>query len=399
MAKDKGILKKTLIFMLIFSLLTMFFYGALAGIVYFFSEKFLDENLIFDQETISIKDLNWDKHKEFDLKALYLGKDGELIEAYNFSNPKEFYTSKDLMDFSVFNQGSDTLLVYEIQEGGYLYLFYPEEMISTTPTLNLNHALGDKEWTIITPILSLLGTYLLMIYLIVKRLSRNINDEINSMYLEEERRKDLLFRGLAHDIKTPLAGILGYSKAVNDGLVTGTRLQSYQEGIYRNALVLKDRVEDLKNLVDLGNESQFQARSGDILEAVRRYIGENYLWYSERQAEIIINFKDSETFITNFDKKLFNRLLQNIMENSVLHNEIGVSIRIDFDKNKRTLVFKDSGPGIPEDLLDTMFEPMVTGDDSRTGDKLRGMGLANVKRIADLHKWNISYKDGFYLTF
>lgn len=41
---------------------------------------------------------------------------------------------------------------------------------------------------------------------------------------------------------------------------------------------------------------------------------------------------------------------------------------------------------------------MVTGDESRTGEKLRGMGLANVKRIVDLHKWDIYYKDGFIIT-
>lgn len=41
-----------------------------------------------------------------------------------------------------------------------------------------------------------------------------------------------------------------------------------------------------------------------------------------------------------------------------------------------------------------MWEPMVTGEESRTGEKLRGMGLANVKKIVELHGWKIEYDDG-----
>jgi signal transduction histidine kinase len=38
---------------------------------------------------------------------------------------------------------------------------------------------------------------------------------------------------------------------------------------------------------------------------------------------------------------------------------------------------------------------MVTADPSRTGERFRGMGLANVKRIAQLHGWKIEYDGEF----
>ncbi|MDO5650400.1 MAG: ATP-binding protein, partial [Gallicola sp.] len=121
------------------------------------------------------------------------------------------------------------------------------------------------------------------------------------------------------------------------------------------------------------------------------------LWYEEKGANINLNFPEDEVFQLDFDEKLFHRLLGNILENSVHHNECGVDIFIEFSKSKKTLTFKDDGVGVPLEIRETLFEPMITGDESRTGENLRGLGLANVKRISDLHGWNVEYKDGILI--
>ena len=122
---------------------------------------------------------------------------------------------------------------------------------------------------------------------------------------------------------------------------------------------------------------------------------ENFTWFNEHEAEIEIRFQDDESYITAFDPVLFARLLQNILSNSVQHNKPGVSIYVDWDAKGKCLVLGDDGPGIPESLRDSLFDPMVTGDRSRTGEHFRGMGLANVKRIAQLHGWEIEYEGEF----
>lgn len=111
--------------------------------------------------------------------------------------------------------------------------------------------------------------------------------------------------------------------------------------------------------------------------------------------EIEILFAETDQEIIPVDEKLFKRLLQNILQNSIDHNESDVKIYIDYKQDK--LIFKDSGKGISKDKASKIFNPLYTGEESRTGDKLRGMGLSNVKRICDLHGWKIHYDNAFII--
>lgn len=53
-----------------------------------------------------------------------------------------------------------------------------------------------------------------------------------------------------------------------------------------------------------------------------------------------------------------------------------------------------------KDLWETIFNPMVTGEDSRSGEANRGLGLANVKRICQIHNWQVFYNEkGFQIKF
>jgi signal transduction histidine kinase len=218
---------------------------------------------------------------------------------------------------------------------------------------------------------------------------------VQEIYEAEEEEKRFFFRGLAHDIKTPLAAIMAYSRALSDHLVQAEQFDQYLNTIYRQSGFLKDRLDDMIAYATLEEQLNENMMEGDLLEAVRRYVGESFTWFSEHEAEIEIRFRDDESCLTTFDPTLFARLLQNILVNSVHHNEPGVSIYIDWDAKEKCLRLGDDGLGIPESLRDTVFEPMVTADPSRTGERFRGMGLANVKRIAQLHGWEIEYDGEF----
>ena len=147
----------------------------------------------------------------------------------------------------------------------------------------------------------------------------------------------LFLRGLAHDIKTPLATIMAYSRALGDGLVQGEQFEHYLETLYKQSYTLKDRLDDMMTYASLEEQLSENMLEGDLLEAVRRYVGENFTWFSEREADIEIRFEDSARYVTNFDPASFSRLLQNIFVNSVQHNKPGVSIYIDWDAKEKCL--------------------------------------------------------------
>lgn len=223
-----------------------------------------------------------------------------------------------------------------------------------------------------------------------------INNELAEIYNKQEKEKDILFKGIAHDVKTPLSVILSYSRAMDENIIASEKREEYIKAIEKNAGILNERVDELLEFSSL-NSFKVKKEKKDILELVRRYVGDNYSYFLDNKTFVKILFNEDDKFFIDVDEKLFQRVLQNLIQNSIDHNKNEVIITIDFKIDK--LIFKDNGKGIDPKNIENIFVPLFTEDASRQGEKLRGMGLSNVKKICDLHKWQVYYKDGFVIAF
>lgn len=394
MNTKKNIFKNTIIFIIVFIIATALFFTSIS--------KILNDNT-FDNifgEYIPIADnvdessLNWDKIAELGGSGFVV--DGnKVIRTYN-KKINEEYSSSELLDFVTLGDNGQNTFVFNTNDGNKFFLSYPNDKVSSTINFNLNKGESTLKKNILIFLFLIIGSYILIIYLIVRWLSYKINNELAEIYRKQERDRDLLFKGIAHDVKTPLAVILSYSKALDENLVINEKKESYLKIIERNAGILNDRVDELLELSSIDN-FVVEKKNKDILEFVRRYVGDNYSYFLENKAYIEILFDENDKFFIDVDYKLFQRLLQNLIQNSIDHNEKDVIITINFKDNN--LIFKDNGRGIDSKDIENIFDPLFTGDISRQGEKLRGMGLANVKKICEIHKWKISYKDGFVISF
>lgn len=394
MNTKKNIFKNTIIFIIVFIIATALFFTSIS--------KILNDNT-FDNifgEYIPIADnvdessLNWDKIAELGGSGFVV--DGnKVIRTYN-KKINEEYSSSELLDFVTLGDNGQNTFVFNTNDGNKFFLSYPNDKVSSTINFNLNKGESTLKKNILIFLFLIIGSYILIIYLIVRWLSYKINNELAEIYKKQERDRDLLFKGIAHDVKTPLAVILSYSKALDENLVINEKKESYLKIIERNAGILNDRVDELLEFSSIDN-FVVEKENKDILEFVRRYVGDNYSYFLENKAYIEILFDENDKFFIDVDYKLFQRLLQNLIQNSIDHNEKDVIITINFKDNN--LIFKDNGRGIDSKDIENIFDPLFTGDTSRQGEKLRGMGLANVKKICEIHKWKISYKDGFVISF
>ena len=232
--------------------------------------------------------------------------------------------------------------------------------------------------------------------MIVRWLSYKINNELLEIHKKQEKDKDLLFKGIAHDVKTPLSVILSYSRAMDEDIIASDKREEYLKAIGRNAEVLNQRVDELLEFSSL-DSFHVNKENKDILELVRRYVGDNYSYFLDNNASVEILFDENDKYFVRVDEKLFQRVLQNLLQNSIDHNKDSVVISIDFIDNK--LIIKDNGRGIDPKNIENIFDPLFTEDSSRQGEKLRGMGLSNVKKICELHNWQVYYKNGFVISF
>lgn len=388
----KNILKNTVIFIIVFIIVSLIF---LLSLVVIFNQNNV-ENYVSKYfpttETVDDTAIDWQAIDTYGGSGFVL-KDGHVIRSYN-KDFKDKYSENELLDMLAVNSGSETRMVYNTIDGNKLFLEYDNEAVKYIWQVDINQEKAPLKTEIIAAIIFIILAYLGILYMIVRWLSRRINKEIAGIYRKEEEEKDILFRGIAHDVKTPLSVIISYSKALNDEIVEMDKKDSYLKSIEKNANILNDRIDDLLEFASLG-PSNIQKENKDILEIIRRYVGDNYMYFLDNGGEIEILFDEEESLFTLVDEKLFKRLLQNILQNSIDHNKESVKIYIDCKHNK--LIFKDSGKGISKDMVEKIFNPLFTGEESRTGDKLRGMGLSNVKRICHMHGWKIYYDKGFVI--
>jgi len=106
-------------------------------------------------------------------------------------------------------------------------------------------------------------------------------------------------------------------------------------------------------------------------------------------SEIKINLPENDHMITCDSTQIgtvFNNLIFNSIQAMENFGEINVTI---FDNLENTVIeFQDSGPGIPEKNLETIFEPLFTTKQTGTG-----LGLVSCRTIVEQHGGTISAKN------
>ncbi|MDI9497523.1 MAG: HAMP domain-containing sensor histidine kinase [Bacillota bacterium] len=390
-----NILKTSSKFIVAFILLTILYALANMGVLVYLSGSLPIYEYAPVRQCQEAAALNWEEIHRLGGYGFLIDARGTVLWQSRDAGIPQNVSLSDLLNRNLTRGNERSSFTYTTAEGNWLILSYPSEVFSNEPTFSIDAAPAGQQRLLLFSLLALIALYLLGIFLLFHRLSVRLERSVQEIYEAEEEKKRFFFRGLAHDVKTPLATIMAYSRALGDGLLQAEQAEQYQETIFRQANVLKGRLDDMMEYASLEEQLADKMQKADVLEAIRRYVGENYSWFSEREAGIDIRFRDDDMYVTSFNQSLLARLLQNLLNNSVEHNAPGVCIHIGWDAKTKCLTLGDDGPGIPAAIHDSLFEPMVTGEPSRTGEQFRGMGLANVKRIAELHGWELDYDGEF----
>jgi len=172
---------------------------------------------------------------------------------------------------------------------------------------------------------------------------------------------------------------------------------------------VRDVMEDVDHLARLVNElltfSRADIKSSTVtLKSVALLPLVHTAVERERTsaAEIMIDL-DADIRV-HASAELLTRALANLVRNAVNYAAGCGAIRIVAQKNsdKINIEVRDSGPGVPEDLLDQLFEPFFRPEISRNSDTGVGLGLAIVKTCVETCKGTVSatnlQPNGFAIT-
>lgn len=241
-----------------------------------------------------------------------------------------------------------------------------------------------------------------------------MRDSFNFMALEIEtakkRQKDYeqekqqLFSNIAHDIKTPITTITGYSKALMDGLVTDEeKKKQYIETIYGKSTRVNELINLLFEYTKLDNkEYKLRFEQADLAELVREIIADCYEEIEAKQMELKLDIPEGNVII-NMDKVEMRRAITNLIINAIKHNPDKTKLHVILKKlnnNNQSnpkelkpyirLEIADNGTMIPDKIRESIFEPFVLGDKSRISSNGSGLGLSISKKIVEKHNGILS---------
>ncbi len=219
---------------------------------------------------------------------------------------------------------------------------------------------------------------------------RKLEHEKEEARQAEEKRRYLMISNIVHDLKTPMTTVYGYAKALNDGIVPAEKNTEYHEAIMAKTDRMNEVVALLLDYVKLDSEGfTLKKERIDICETVRACCALSYTDIEVAGDTISVTIPDEPIYLEADDKQL-SRVITNLITNAIRHNPEGtkMSVTVSSDDDIRIFV-ADSGDEIPAELKEQIFEPFVTGDESRASDGGTGLGLPLSSRICEMHGFTL----------
>ncbi|MEW6981016.1 nitrogen regulation protein NR(II) [Colwelliaceae bacterium 6471] len=204
-----------------------------------------------------------------------------------------------------------------------------------------------------------------------------------------ESARDLI-RGLAHEIKNPLGGLRGAAQLLNKEL-------NDDQKEYTSMII--EQADRLSNLVDrLLGPNQLPKVSYQNIHSVLEKVSQLISFNNPKNIKLVRDYDPSIPEI-QFDEDKLQQALLNIVNNAVqiisadgsiiLKTRIASNQTINGKRTKLCVQISiiDDGPGIPIELQDTLFYPMVSGRANGTG-----LGLSISQTLINQHQGKLSCK-------
>ena len=185
--------------------------------------------------------------------------------------------------------------------------------------------------------------------------------------------------GIIHDLKNPLAIIRSSTELLQ--------------------LIFKQNQNALKHCFNINNQiDRMVSLTRDILEYCRgktqlemqqirlaEYFDESIIFHKQnfKKAGIAIVCSGERSVFVSLDRQRFRRVIDNILSNAKEALKPGDKVEIKWTKltDKLRIEISDNGPGIPKEIVDSLFDPFVTS--GKVGGT--GLGLAIAKKIVEDH--------------
>lgn len=217
-------------------------------------------------------------------------------------------------------------------------------------------------------------------------------EKLASARLEQlDDMKNTFLNAVSHDLRTPVSAILGLSLTLerDDGALEEREKREFASRIASNARKLKRIVTDLLDMDRLSRGTfRLERRRTEIERLVVRVLDDTDVSASHPVS------MDMRPTVASVDPGKVERMVENLLLNAGKHTAPGTPIHVSVrpEGSGALIMVDDEGPGVPEEMRESIFEPFIQGSPSRDHGGV-GMGLSVVARFAEMHGGNVWVED------
>jgi signal transduction histidine kinase len=223
-----------------------------------------------------------------------------------------------------------------------------------------------------------------------QRLQIEEETELSDDLRNQNDIKNTLLHAVSHDLKGPLAGILGAMQTIRRAeklKLTEVEMEDLYGVIEQAGKKAARLVDDLLDLDRLRRGQLQPERALTDVGALADRISTELAPLSGHPVRV-----ESDPVMVDIDPGKVERIVENLLNNAARHTPQGTPVRVLVNERPDgvLLVVEDEGPGVPNEMKDAIFEPFRQGESARGG---VGIGLSLVYRFARLHGGDAHVED------
>ena len=192
--------------------------------------------------------------------------------------------------------------------------------------------------------------------------------------VERDRTKSAFVAMVSHEIKAPLAAIIGAVRTLQRSDLPPEHVASFLEMIEKQGERLSRLVEDVLDLRKAEGIRDPEVRPVDLAAVARE------VCQTSRAAGRPVELRSPSTLVVNADPEAVEHILLNLIENAFVHGWGTVEVEVADDGEEVRLSVLDRGDGVAAEDAPTLFAPFARG---RTTARGTGLGLYLVKILAE----------------
>ncbi len=204
--------------------------------------------------------------------------------------------------------------------------------------------------------------------------------------MESERLRNSLLSALSHDLRTPLASLVGIAESLSASQPPLSTLQ--QESARQLATQSRRLASLVENLLEMARietgDTTLRRKWHPIEEVIGSAINSARPALGSRPVEVAIA---QDAPLVEIDAVLIERVLYNLLENAGKYTPLDTRVRItaEPDGSNLRVAVSDLGPGVPKGQENVIFEKFTRGVGRESNTPGVGLGLAIARAIVEAH--------------